>query len=218
MASCPWWGEEIQPVVATRDYSSDPRLSFRRSVVSNSLRPHGLQHASLPCPSPSPGVCSNSCSSSQWCRPTIAYSAVPVSSRLRSFPASEPFPVTCGVPVFPRGGDWNLEFDEKSHPMGHSSQGLWFNTVDTLACYLPAGYIMEHVDRECAYHFSKQRALWSSSRQPLQSPWLSALRGLRMGKNRILALHSSAAYHTKGVIPMSPNSCIRPYMEKHYNC
>ena len=44
---------------------------FSGSVVSNSLRPHGLQHARLPCPSPSPGAYSNSCASSWWCHPTI---------------------------------------------------------------------------------------------------------------------------------------------------
>ena len=49
--------------------------------------PHGLQHARLPCPSPAPRACSNSCLSSQWCHPTI-FSVVPFSSCLQSFPAS----------------------------------------------------------------------------------------------------------------------------------
>ena len=57
--------------------SSLCRLSvqFSRSVVSNCLQPHGLQHTRLPCPSPSPGICSNSCPLSQWCHPTISPSA-----------------------------------------------------------------------------------------------------------------------------------------------
>ena len=46
-------------------------VQFSPSVVSNSLWPHGLQHTRLPCPSPTPGTCSNSCPSSQWCHPTI---------------------------------------------------------------------------------------------------------------------------------------------------
>ena len=50
---------------------------FSCSVVSDSLRPHGLQHARLPCLSPSPRACSNSCPSSQWCHPTISSSVVP---------------------------------------------------------------------------------------------------------------------------------------------
>ena len=66
-------------------------LLFSHSVVSDSLQPHGLQHARLPYPSPSPRVCSNSCSLSQWCHPTISSSAVPFSSCLQSFPASGSF-------------------------------------------------------------------------------------------------------------------------------
>ena len=63
-------------------------VQFSLSVVSNSLQPHGLQHARLPCPSPTPGTCSNSCQSSRWCHPTISSSVVPFSSCLQSFPAS----------------------------------------------------------------------------------------------------------------------------------
>ena len=56
--------------------------------MSDSLWPYRLQHTRLPCPSPFPGVCSNSCSSSRWCHPTISSSVVPFSSCPRSFPAS----------------------------------------------------------------------------------------------------------------------------------
>ena len=71
--------------------SSKSLLLFSCSVVSNSLRPHGLQHARLPYPSPSPGVCSNSCPLSWWCHPTISSSVVSFSSRLQSFLASGSF-------------------------------------------------------------------------------------------------------------------------------
>ena len=54
----------------------------------NSLWPHGLQHTRLSCPSPTPGVYSNSCPLSQWCHPTISSSVIPFSSHLQSFPAS----------------------------------------------------------------------------------------------------------------------------------
>ena len=64
---------------------------FSHSVMSDSLQPHGLQHAWPPRPSPTPGVFSNSCPLSQWCHPTISSSVVPFSSRLQSFPASGPF-------------------------------------------------------------------------------------------------------------------------------
>ena len=62
--------------------------------MSNSLWPHGLQHARRPCPWPTPGACSNSCPSSQWDHPTISSSVVPFSSCLPSFTISEPFPTS----------------------------------------------------------------------------------------------------------------------------
>ena len=64
---------------------------FSCSVMSDSLWPHGLHHARLPCPSPTPGVCSNSCLLSQWCHLTISSFIIPFSC-LQSFPASGPFP------------------------------------------------------------------------------------------------------------------------------
>ena len=67
---------------------------FSLSILSDSLWPHGLKHARLSCPSPSPGACSNSCPSSQWCHPTISSSLVPFSSCLQSFPASVFFPMS----------------------------------------------------------------------------------------------------------------------------
>ena len=62
-------------------------VQFSYLVLPNSLRPHGLQHASPPCPSPTPRVYSNSCPSSWWCHPTISSSVIPFSSSLQSFPA-----------------------------------------------------------------------------------------------------------------------------------
>ena len=67
----------------------------------DSLWPHGLQHARLPCPSPTPRACSNSYPLNQWCHPTISSSVVPFSSCLQSFPASGSFPMT---QLFTSGG------------------------------------------------------------------------------------------------------------------
>ena len=67
-------------------------FEFSRSIVSDSLQPHGLEHARPPCPSPTPRIYSNSCPLSQWCHPTISSSVVPFSSCLQSFPASQSFP------------------------------------------------------------------------------------------------------------------------------
>ena len=69
-------------------------VQFSHSVVSDSLRPHGLQHARPPCPSPIPGVYSNSCPLSLWCHPTISSSVIPFSSCLWSSLASRSFPMT----------------------------------------------------------------------------------------------------------------------------
>ena len=70
-------------------------VQFSRSVVSDSLQPHGPQHTRPPNPSPpTPGVYSNSCPSSRWYHPTISSSIIPFSSHLQSFPASGSFPVS----------------------------------------------------------------------------------------------------------------------------
>ena len=66
---------------------------FSRSVVSNSLWPHGLQRARPPCPLLSPGVCPSSCPLNQWCHPTVSSSVTPFSC-LQSLPASGSFPVS----------------------------------------------------------------------------------------------------------------------------
>ena len=65
------------------------------------LRPHDLQHTRLPCPSLSPGVCSNSCPLSRWCYPTISSSVAPLSSCPQSFPESRSFPMSW---LFASGG------------------------------------------------------------------------------------------------------------------
>ena len=69
-------------------------VQFSRSVVSKSLQPHELQCARPPCPSPTPGVHSNSCLLSRWCHPAISSSVVPFSSCPQSLPASESFPMS----------------------------------------------------------------------------------------------------------------------------
>ena len=69
-------------------------FQFSRSVVSDSLQPHESQHARPPCPSPAPGVHSNSCPSSWWCHPTISSSVVPFSFCPQSLPASGSFPMS----------------------------------------------------------------------------------------------------------------------------
>ena len=76
-------------------------VQFSCSVMYDSLWPHGLQSARLPCPSPTPGAYSNSCPSSWWCHPTISSSVIPFSSCLQSFPESGSFQMS---QFFPSGG------------------------------------------------------------------------------------------------------------------
>ena len=95
-------------------------VQFSCSVVSNSLWPHGLQHARLPCPSPTPRVYSNSCPLSPWCHLTISSSVIPFSSNLQSFQASGSFQMsqyfasgsqTIGVSLQHQSSQWIFRTD-----------------------------------------------------------------------------------------------------------
>ena len=105
-------------------------VQFSCSVMSNSLQPHGLQHPTLPCPSPTPGACSNSCPSSQWCHPTISSSVVPFSSCLQSFPASGSFPMS---QFFTSGGFvtfWSFSISPSNEYSGLISFRIdWFDLL-----------------------------------------------------------------------------------------
>ena len=81
--------------------NTTPSVQFSHSIMSNYLRPHGLQHSRSPCPSPTPGVYSTSCPSSRGYHPTTSSSVVPFSSCLQSFPASGSFPMS---QLFASGG------------------------------------------------------------------------------------------------------------------
>ena len=84
--------------------------SVQSLSMSDSLQPHGLQHARLSCTSPAPGACLNSCSLSQWCHPTISSSVSPFSFCLQSFPASGSFPVS----QFFTSGSQSIELQHSS--------------------------------------------------------------------------------------------------------
>ena len=95
---------------------------FLYSVMSNSLWHHGLQHTRLPCPSPTPGTCSNSCPSSQWCHPIISSSVIPFSSSLQSFPGSGSFPESV---LHIKVAKW-LEFSFSIRPSNEYSERISF--------------------------------------------------------------------------------------------
>ena len=105
---------------------------FSRSVVSDSLRPHGLQHARPPCPSQTPGVYSNSGPSSQWCHPAISSSVIPFSSCPQSLPASESFPMSQLLRRWPK--HWSFSFSispSNEHPGLISFRMDWLGPMNT---------------------------------------------------------------------------------------
>ena len=95
--------KEISPEYSLEGLMLKLKLQYFGHLMrtANSLQPHWLQHARLPCPSPFPGVCSNSCPLNRWCHPTISSSVILFSSCLQSFPASGSFPMSH---LFPSGG------------------------------------------------------------------------------------------------------------------
>ena len=89
-----WQGPVLLLLILLPINEHGSSVQFRYSVVSDFLRPHGLQHARSPCPSPTPGVYSNSYPLSRWCHPTISSSVIPFCSHLQCFPASGSFLMT----------------------------------------------------------------------------------------------------------------------------
>ena len=123
------------------------------SVRSNSLQPHGLQHASLPCPSPSPRDCSTLCPLSQWCYLTISSSATFFSFCPQSFPASGSFPISR---LFTLGGQ-NIGTSASASVLPMSIQG-WFplGLIDILAVQATLKSLLQH-------YSLKASILWHSA-------------------------------------------------------
>ena len=129
-------------------------VQFSRSVMSDPLRPHGLQHTRPPCPSATPGVYSNSCPLSHWWYPTISFSVIPFSSCLQSFSASGAFPMS-----------WFLESGGQSVGVSASTSVLPVNIQD----WFPLGWT-GWISRQCnrlssllQYHSSKASILQCSA-------------------------------------------------------
>ena len=130
------------------------------SVVSDSLQSHGLQHTSLPCPSLSPGVCSDSCPLSQWLHPTISSCAIPFSSCLQSFPASGSFPVSW---LFKSGGR-SIEASASASVLPMNIHG-WFPLGLTSWIYLLSKGLSGVFSSTTVWKhqfFGTQPSLWSS--------------------------------------------------------
>ena len=131
-----------------RQFSS---VQFSRSVVSDSLWPHESQHTRPPCPSPFPGVHSDSRPSSPWCHPAISSSVVPFSSCLQPLPASESFPIS---QLFTWGGQSiGVSASASVLPMNTEDWSPW---VDILAVQGTLKSLLQH-------HSSKASILWRSA-------------------------------------------------------
>ena len=147
-------------------------LLFNHLVVSDSLRHHGLQHARLPYPSPSPEVCSSSCPLRWWCHPTISSSVIPLSSCLQSFPASGSFPIS---PFFTSGGQSIVSASASVLPMKTQD---WFPLWWSGWIFLQSkglSRVFSNTTVQKYQFFSVQPPLWSNSHihtWKLEKTWL----------------------------------------------
>ena len=148
-------------------------LLFSHSVMSNSLWPHGLQHARLPCP-PTPRADSNSCPSSCWCHPTISSSVARFSSCPQSFPASGSFPMSRLLAQDMEGGQ-SIGASASVLPM--NIQG-WFPLGSTVLISLLSkelSGVFSNTTIQKHKFFRAQPSLWSNSHIHswlLEKPWL----------------------------------------------
>ena len=110
---------------------SQESVQFSHSVVYDSLRHHGLQHARLPCPSPTPRAYSNSCPLNWWWNPTISSSVVPFSSHLQSFPGSGSFQMSVLRIMWPKYWSFSFSISLSSEYLGLISFRIdWFDLLD----------------------------------------------------------------------------------------
>ena len=136
-------------------------VQFSCSVVSDSLWPHGLHHARFPCPSPTPGACSNSCPSSRWCHPTVSSSVIPFSSCPQSLPASGSFPMS---QLFAWGGQ-SIGVSASTSVLQMNTQGRsplgWTGWISLQSKGLSRVFSNTTVQKH--QFFSTQLSLWSNS-------------------------------------------------------
>ena len=128
-------------------------FQFSHSIMSDSLQTHRLQHARPPCPSPTPGACSDSCPLSRWCHPTISSSVISFSSCLQSFPASGSFQMTVLHIRWPKY--WSFSFSIS--PSNEYSGLICFRMdwLDLLAVQGTLKSLLQH-------YSSKTSILWHS--------------------------------------------------------
>ena len=135
-------------------------LLFSHSVMSDSLPSHALQHARLPCPSPSPGACSNSRPLSWWCHPTVSTSVIPVSSCLQFFPTSGSFLMSQLV----TSGDKSIGASASASVLPRNIQDWFSSGLTGLISSLSKGLSRVFSNTTVQKHqFGAQLFLWPSS-------------------------------------------------------
>ena len=127
-------------------------VQFSRSVVSDSLPPHGPQHTRPPCPSATPGVYPNSCPLRRWCHPTISSSVVPFSSCLQSFPASGYFPMSQFLTS--GGQDWSFSFSISPSSEYSGLSSFRIDWLDLLAVQGTLKSLLQHHSSKASIQFS----------------------------------------------------------------
>ena len=143
-----------------RQFTKINSVQFSHSVMSNSLWTHGLQHSRLPCPSPIPRACSNSCPSSRWCHPTISSSVVPFSSCLQSFPASGSSQVSQLSHQVAKVLEFTFNISPSNEPQNWSPLG-WTGWISLQSKGLSRVFSSITVQKH--QFFGAQLSLWSNS-------------------------------------------------------
>ena len=159
-------------------------VQFSRSAMPNSLGPHGLQHARLPCPSPTPGAYANSCPSSQGCHANISSSVIPFTSWLQSSPVSRSFPVS----QFFASGVQRISFSFSISPSSEYSGLISFRTdwfdllvvhrtliITQRSCYLLHCICINTNSRWSLHSFSLSRSKYFIKQETNSSGFMSFL-------------------------------------------
>ena len=158
----------LQSFPASGSFSS---VQFSHSVVSKSLRPHGLLHTRLPCPSPTSRACSGSCPSSRWCLPTTSSSVMPFSSCLQSFTAAGSFPMS---QFFIRWSKyWSFSFSISPSNEYSGLISFRIDWLDLLAVHGSLKSLLQH-------HSAKASILWHSAFSMVQllHPYMTTVKNI----------------------------------------
>ena len=157
-------------ILQSGNFSSKWRtVQFSHSVMSDSLWPHELLHARLPCPSPTPEAFSNAFPLSQWCHPTISSSVIPFSACFQSCPASGSFPVS---QFFASGGQSIGALASASVLPMNIQAGLIFFRIDWFDLLAVQGTLKSLLQ----HHSTKASILWHSAffMVPLSHPYITS--------------------------------------------